>query len=77
MTSDKLCKANDLSKEISDLKSKISNMELYGVENIKLLIGTGRAITIGEKDIVNLVYELSESMLKRKLAALEKEFEEL
>lgn len=77
MTSEKLDKANDLSKEIWILKSKIDNMEHLGIENICLSAETGRNIIIKEKDIVNLVHELSESMLKRKLVALEKEFDEL
>lgn len=78
MTSNKLDRANVLSKEIAVLQRNIDDMELLGIGSIKLSTKeTARDIIIKEKDIVNLVYELSASMLKRKLVALEKEFEEL
>lgn len=76
MTSDKLKKANELSGKIKDLKNKISDIEASEILNVKI-IGKYRDATITEKDIVSLVLELSASMLKRKLATLEKEFDEL
>lgn len=78
MTSDKLDRANVLSKEIAVLQRNIDDMELLGIRSIKLTAKeSARDIVINEQDIVNLVHELSASMLKRKLVALEKEFDEL